>query len=92
MPHIQITIIYSVVTMHYYYLFWDYYYLLNMQVPYVNDVLRLFRKKGHIQEFSETKTLKWRGCCENEHAHIFKNIKEWVGLPIGHDMEVTNNV
>lgn len=47
-----------------------------MQMHNANDVLRLLRKKGHIQEFNETtKSLKWRGYCEKEQSCVFRNIK-----------------
>lgn len=45
--------------------------------------------KGYIQKFIESRTLELRGCYENEHSCIFRNIKEeWIRLPIEPDLEV----
>lgn len=59
-----------------------YYYLLNMQMSHINNALRPFEGKGHIQEFGETRILKCRGCYENQHAHIFKNTRNALHFPV----------
>lgn len=69
-------------------------YLLNMQMPYVNDVLRIFRERGHIQEFSKIKHFgAMRLLCEWTLLYL-KKYQGWgcIGLPIGHDVDLAISI